>query len=461
MNRHVILGAGVAGRRAAEIIREREAEDEIVLVDRAPDPFYYKPMLGEWVAGSLARERIATRRRLAEKDVRLETGVMGAEVDPAAGMVALEGGERLAFDRLLIATGRKTRRAPWDDGDCREVVYLDGLSDAEGLAALLESARRGVVWGMGFSALSAVRALRARGVACTVVFGGERFWQRVLDPTSSRILEDRLRQEGAELVAGVEVEEIVRAGGRLEAVRTSQGEDLPADLLVVAGPQVPATDFLQGAEWAGPAGVIVDGTLRTRYENVFAAGDVAALPGMGGGEPAPRPGWLSSWQQGNIAGMNMLGGSARFEGIPAVRTKVFDVDVVCLGLSDLKGEGVREETGDYPYEELPYIYKKILFKDDRVVGALFLGDVSEAAVVERWIREGRRAADCDQKVLDQMFQVRLPSGEVSGALCPVCKFQIQVAEDAAEGTVVTCPACGVEFRLQRMQNGVFRAELAG
>jgi NAD(P)H-nitrite reductase large subunit len=143
-----------------------------------------------------------------------------------------------------------------------------------------------------------------------------------------------------------------------------------------------------------------------------------------------------------------------------LRAKALDVDVVCLGLSDVQGDDIQEESGDYPYDELPYIYKKIVYKDGKVVGAVFMGDASEAGTVEGWIRRGLKADECDKKVLDQMFLPRVQAMSALGALCPICKFQIQVEEGYQDGSVVTCPACGVDFLLRRMPNGAFQATLA-
>ena len=154
----------------------------------------------------------------------------------------------------------------------------------------------------------------------------------------------------------------------------------------------------------------------------------------------------------------MAGGSAVHKGFPSLRTKALDLDIVCLGDSDATGEDIRENSGQYPYEEMPYIYKKIVYKDEKVSGAIFLGDVSEAGRIEQWIRQGVRADQCQKEVLDQMFQPRIHEFAALGSLCPVCKFQIQIEDTFEEGAVVTCPACGLEFRLQRMPNGVFRAE---
>ncbi len=462
MNRHVILGGGVAGRRAAEIIRKRDAEAEIVIVDEQEEAFYYRPMLGELLAGNLGPEQIIStdKERLAQLGVKVLAGNRVASLDPKAREVALSSGERLSFDKALIASGTRTERIAGDGGKGRGVVYLDTLPDALEVGSLLESARNAVIYGASLQALNAVRGLRSRGIECTVLLPGERFWQGVLDPVASQILEDRLSKEGVTLIKQVEVKDLVWEDAELKGVVPSKGEKLSADLLVVAAPQNPRVDYLQDSDLSGEKGVEVDKNLRTKNENVFAAGDVAIIPAVHTGQVVPQPGWLSAWRQGNVAGLNMAGHGAIYAGFPALRAKALDMDIVCLGLSDAQGEGIRSESGDYPYDELPYIYKKIVYKDGKVVGAVFTGDTSEAGAVEGWIRKGLKAEECDKKVMDQMFLPRVQPLQALGALCPICKFQMQTGEEVEEGSIETCPVCGARFRLVRMPNGAFRAVLA-
>lgn len=462
MNRHVILGGGVAGRRAAEVIRKRAAEAEIVIVDEQEEAFYYRPMLGELLAGKLGPEQIIARdkERLSQLGVKVLAGTQVASIDPKAQEVVLGSGERLSFDKALIASGMRTEKIAGDDGKGRGIVYLDTLPEALHMASLLDSARNALIYGASLQAINAVRGLRARGIDCSLVLPEERFWQGVLDPIASEIVEDRLKQEGVTLIKQTEIKDLVWEDGELKGVIPSKGEKLPADLLVVAAPQDPRLDYLEGSDLVGKNGVVVDQNLRTKHENIFAAGDVAALQAVHTGEMLPQPGWLSAWRQGNMAGLNMAGQEAVYSGFPSLRTKALDLDVVCLGLSDPQGEDVKEESGDYPYDELPYIYKKIVYKDRKVVGAVFIGDASEAGAVEGWIRKGLKADECDKKVLDQMFLPRLQASSALGALCPICKFQMQLGEQVEDGSIETCPACGANFRLDRMPNGAFRAVLA-
>ena len=459
MERYLILGSGTAGKRAAEVIRKGKSDAEIIVIGDEPDPFYYRPMLGEFLARGMRPEQIASgdRDRLSRLAVRLLAGIKATSLNVKKQEVLCSSGERIRFDKLLVASGRKTTRLAGPGGDAKGIAYLDTLADAKAIASLVGKIGKAVVVGSSIPALDVLRGLRGRGVDCTYLIPEERFWPGVLDAVASQILEDRFRQERIAVVKGACLEEVVVREGRLQAIRTTKGDKIPADLLVVASPQVPQLDFLQEGELRTDRGILVDASLRTSHENIFAAGDVAQPPLANSATAVPQPGWLNAWRQGNVAGLNMTGKEATYRGVLSLRIKAFDLDLVCLGLSDAAGPDIGEESGGYPFEELPYIYKKIVYQKQKVAGAIFVGDVSEAGKVEHWIRQSLPADRCEKKVLDQIFRSRLISSDLMGALCPVCKFQIQVEEGDEEGKTVTCPACGFEFRLERMPNGVFRA----
>jgi NAD(P)H-nitrite reductase large subunit len=462
MTRYLILGAGVAGRRAAEVIIKKDKAAEITIVDEAQDPFYYKPLLGASLAKGLQHARLidAQRRLFDAQGVRLLAGAKVTSIDTASRTVSLGEAGSVRYDTLLVACGRKTARPPWASDSTSGVFLFDCLQDAQGIVSTLAGVHRAVVYGPGIQALDALRGLRSRGVECLYLLDSDRLWPGVLDPVASDIVCERLRQEGVTVVFDSRIERLEQEGGAVKAVVTAGGERIAADMVIVAAPQTALHDFLLSSDLDVGKGLVVDASLRTNREGVFAAGDVAepVLATPQGREHGLQVGWLNAWRQGGVAGTTMCGGSAEYSGIPSVRTKVLDLDVVCLGMTDARGEGIREESGGYPYPELPYIYKKIVYQKGKVAGALLLGDVSEAGRLEGWVREAVPADRCEASLIDQMFNVRSPKAAAVGALCPVCKFQIQVEDSYREGDVVTCPACGIDFRLRRMPNGVFAAE---
>jgi len=461
MKRYLILGSGVAGRRAAKSIQRKATDSEITIVEEQSNPFYARPMLGEQFGrkSGVGQSAVREKERLSELGIRFKTGAKVNELRLREQSVLLNTSEVLFYDKLLVASGVKTARLACDQGNNPNVVYMDTLNDIQALGSKIDSVRKAVVFGTSYQAFGALKGLRSLGIDCTLVIPEERLWSQSLDAVASTILEQRLSQEKITIVKQSNIEFLEQDGDTLRGVVVSGGNKISADLLVVAAPQKPVLDYVTSDGLNSDRGIIVDAGLKTSAQNVFAAGDVAQLSTESMIATSAQTGWLRAWKQGSIAGENMVSGDENviYDGIPSMRTRIFDLDLVCLGLSGAEGEGVQSQSGDYPYAEMPYIYKKIIYKQGKVAGAIFLGDVNEAGVVEEWVRKGISAAECDKQVLDNMFELQYKSSAAYGVLCPVCKFHMQIDNKAEEGSIITCPACGIDFKVERLPNGAFHA----
>ena len=461
MKRYLILGSGVAGRRAAKAIHRKAADSEITIVEEQDNPFYARPMLGDLFGRKTGAAQSSTREkeRLSELGIRFKTGAKVKEIRMHEQSALLDTSEVLFFDKMLIASGVSTAHLPCDRGDTSGVVYMEELEDIQAIGSQIDTVRKAVVFGTSYQAFGALKGLRSLGIDCTLVIPEERLWSQSLDAVASSILEQRLSQEKITVVKSSNIEFMEQDGGALRSVVVTGGNKIATDLLVVAAPQKPVLDYLASGSLNTERGIIVDAGLRTSAQNIFAAGDVAQLSTESTVAANTQSGWLRAWKQGNIVGENMVSGDSgvTYDGIPSMRTRVFDLDLVCLGLSGAEGEGIEAMSGDYPYEEMPYVYKKIIYKQGKVAGAIFLGDVNEAGVVEEWIRKGLPARECDKQVLDNMFELQYKSSAAYGVLCPVCKFHMQIDDKAEEGSIITCPACGIDFKVERLSNGAFHA----
>jgi len=461
MKRYLILGSGVAGRRAAKAIHRKSADSEITIVEEQENPFYARPMLGEQFGRKAGATQSAAKEkeRLSELGIKFKTGAKVKEIRLNDQTALLDTSEVLFFDKMLIASGVKTSRLACDQGNNPNVIYMDNMGNIQALGSRIDSVRKAVVFGASYQALGALKGLRSLGVDCTLVIPEERLWSQSLDVVASAILEQRISQEKVTIVKKSNIEFIEQDGDNLRSVVVTGGNKISTDLLVVAAPQQPAMDYSISDGVNVDRGIIVDAGLKTSAPNIYAAGDVAQLSTESMVAANAQAGWLRAWKQGNIAGENMVSGDANvvYDGIPSMRTRVFDLDLVCLGLSGAEGEGIQVNSGDYPYEEMPYVYKKMIYKQGKAVGAIFLGDVNEAGAVEEWIRKGIPAGECDQQVLKNMFELQYKSSAAYGVLCPVCKFHMQIDDNAEEGSIITCPACGIDFKVERLPNGAFHA----
>ena len=461
MKRYLILGSGVAGRRAAKAIHRKSVDSEITIVEEQENPFYARPMLGDFFGRKTGavQSTVKEKERLSELGIKFKTAAKVKEIRLREQSVLLNTSEVLFFDKMLIASGTKTARLACDQGNAAGVVYMDKLEDIQALGSKIDSVKRAVVFGSSYQAFGALKGLRSLGIDCTLVIPEERLWGQSLDAVASNILEQRLSQEKITVVKRSNIEFLEQDGDTLRSVIATGGNKISADLLVVAAPQEPVLDYLVSGGLNTDRGIIVDAGLKTNTQNIFAAGDVAQLSTESMVAASLQSGWLRAWKQGNIAGENMVSGDVNvtYDGVPSIRTRVFDLDLVCLGLSGAEGEGIEAQSGDYPYEEMPYVYKKIIYKQGKVAGAIFLGDVNEAGAVEEWIRKGIPARECDKQVLDNMFELQYKSTAAYGVLCPVCKFHMQIDDKAEEGSIITCPACGIDFKVERLSNGAFHA----
>lgn len=459
MKRYLILGAGVAGRRAAEAIREKDAEGEITLVDEQQEVLFARPRLGELFGRGA--DGVATpprdREWFSKVGVNFRAGVSVKELRPREQKVLLGTKEVLSYDKFLIASGMRVQRLPCDDGSIKGVVYMDRPEDVHAVADDLRYVRRAVVYGTSYPAMGALNGLRKMGLNCTLVLPEDRFWPGVVDSAASDILEAFLRNEGVEVVKNGTIQMLEKDEGRLRSIVLNGAQRITTELLVVTTPLEPVLDCLAQGSLKVDSGIVVNGALNASEESIFAAGDVARLSTEHPANTAFQAGWLRAWKQGRIAGANMAGGHDSYNGIPSVRTRVLNLDLVSLGLGGMEGGDIEGNSGGYPYDEMPYLYKKIVSKGGKAAGALFIGDVNEAAIVEEWIRQGKRTEDYDRKVLDSMFQTHYQAVAAHGVLCPVCKFHMQVDDNAGEGSIITCPACGIDFRVERMPNGAFHA----
>ncbi len=461
MTRYLILGSGVAGRRAAKAIHRKSADSEITIVEEQQNPFYARPMLGELFGRKVDAAQSASKEkeRLSELGIKFKMGAKVKEIRTHDQTALLDTSEVLSFDKMLIASGVRTARLACDRGESAGVLYMDRLEDIQAPGLAIDRVRDAVVFGSSYQAFGALKGLRNLGINCTLVIPEERLLGQSLDVVAANILEQRLSQEKITVVKQSKIEFLEQDGGTLRGVVVTGGNKIAADMLVVAAPQEPVLDALGSTDLKTDRGIIVNAGLRTNHQNIFAAGDVAQLPAESLVAANAQSGWLRAWKQGAIAAENMVSGdlNVTYDGIPSVRTRVFDLDLVCLGLSGAEGEGVEMQSGNYPYEEMPYIYKKIVYKEGRVVGAIFLGDVNEAGVVEGWVRKEIAAKACDKQVLDNMFELQYKSSAAYGVLCPVCKFHMQIDDTTEEGTIISCPACGVDFKVGRLSNGAFHA----
>jgi NAD(P)H-nitrite reductase large subunit len=438
MGRYLIVGNGVAGTRAAEVLRRKQPAAEITLVTDEVFPFYRRPQLADYAAGFAGGARLWGKRTefYDENRLELKLGARVESVDPSAGKARLANGDEIGYDGLVVATGRRLRAPEVPGIDLEGINYFKTLNHAQQIRDLEGTGRRGVVYGNGLVALEMVRGLTGAGVKTTYAVPTDRLWPEVLDEDTSEIAASRVRAAGAEILFAKQLAGVDGEDGVAEALRFSGGDVVRADVVGICSDYAPSLEFLPD----GGKDFSVEADLSTRWEGVYAAGDCTVANGQ------YYFNWLRSWRQGAAAGAALAGEPVELATEAEIlNMQVMGLSLVALGQTTVAyRSGYSEMRGDYPVGEF---YKKLVFDPEgRLVGGLLVGNIAEAGALEEAIRAGRHKDELDPALLHQMFDVTFRTAYL-GVQCPVCRHEIQLARGAGEGDLVTCPVCGVDFNL--------------
>jgi 3-phenylpropionate/trans-cinnamate dioxygenase ferredoxin reductase component len=331
----VVVGAGLAGAKAAETLREEGFAGRLVLVGDEPERPYERPPLSkEYLRGESARDAVYVHPAgfYAERAIELRTGRAAAALDPAARTVALDDGVSLRYDALLLATGAEPRRLPVPGAGLDGVLYLRELADADALRARLDAGGRLVVVGGGWIGCEVAASARARGLEVTVVEPQSVPLEAVLGAEAGAFYRDVHADHGVRwrLGAGVAAFE---GDGAVERVRLSDGTVLECDAVAVGVGVRPRAALAASAGLAVGDGVLVDEHLRTDAPGVFAAGDVACAWHPFYGERVRVEHWGTALEQGPAAARAMLGAGAAYDRLPYFFSDQYDVGMEYTGLA--------------------------------------------------------------------------------------------------------------------------------
>lgn len=368
--RQVIIGAGPAGLVIAEAIRRRVPSADVVLINGEPEPPYARMALPYFLAGDLDEAGLRLRRDHAHLD-SLEIDLRQAqveEIDPNNRRLTLSDGERLAYDRLAVATGSRPKRPPFDGLDQDGVTTCWTLADARRIAEVARPGAKVVQLGAGFVASIIMRALIRRGVSLEVITGSSgRMVRSMLCPSGGALLRSWCEGQGVAVRSGERVD-------RLEpgpVVVLEGGERLAADLVVIATGVEANAELLAAAGAEVDRGAIVDDHLRTTLPDVWAAGDVAQGRAFGRDELEVHPIQPAAVEHGRAVGLNMAGADLSYPG--NLSLNVLDaMGLVSCSYGDWRAdEGAREVAEGIDLERHRML--RLVFDDDLLVGVNAVG----------------------------------------------------------------------------------------
>jgi 3-phenylpropionate/trans-cinnamate dioxygenase ferredoxin reductase subunit len=330
----VIVGAGMAGAKAAETLREEGFDGRIVMLGTEPELPYERPPLSKgYLLGDSPREdaRVHPEGFYEEHDIQLEQGTTVASIDAGAHAVQLADGRTLEYDRLLIATGAVPKRPPIDGATLDGVHVLRSIADSDRLKELLAAGGALAIIGAGWIGCEIAAAARTKGLDVTLIEYADTPLEGVLGPELGGFFGDVHRAEGVNLLTGARVERIEGAG-RAEAVALADGTLIACDAVLLAVGVAPETSLAEEAGLDVDDGILVDDRLRTSAPDVFAAGDAANRPSARYGRRVRVEHWANALEQGPAAARSMLDRGEPFDELPYFFTDQYDVGMEYVGL---------------------------------------------------------------------------------------------------------------------------------
>jgi 3-phenylpropionate/trans-cinnamate dioxygenase ferredoxin reductase subunit len=330
---HVIVGAGLAGAKAAETLRAEGFDGRVVLFgDEAERPYERPPLSKQFLRGESAVEDVFVHEPgyYEAHDIELRTGDPVRAIEPADRLVHPQNGEPVRYDRLLLATGSRPRTLPVPGADLEGVHHLRDLDDSRSLHAALGSASRLAVVGGGWIGTEVAASARRLGVDVALIDPGPVPLAAALGAQVGGVYRDLHAEHGVDLYLGQTVDELV-GDGRVNGVRTGDGTTIAADLVVVGIGAVPRVELAREAGMDVEGGIVVDEWLRTATPGVYAAGDVAAAWHPRLGRRLRVEHWANALNQGVTAARNMLGAEVPYDRVPYFFSDQYDLGMEYLG----------------------------------------------------------------------------------------------------------------------------------
>jgi 3-phenylpropionate/trans-cinnamate dioxygenase ferredoxin reductase subunit len=378
---HLIVGASLAGAKAAETLRAEGFDGPLIMIGQESERPYERPPLSkEYLLGKAERDTIYVHppQWYAEHDVDLRLGVTVTGLSPGSHEVSLADGSRTGYSKLLLATGSSPRRLTVPGADLGGVRYLRTVQDSGRLKAAFQDASRVVIIGGGWIGLETAAAARSAGAAVTVLERGELPLLGVLGREAAEVFAGLHREHAVDLRCGVQVAEITGSNGIADGVRLTDGSRVEADVVIVGVGITPNSQLAVEAGLKTGNGIVVDAQLRSSDPDIYAAGDVALAFHPLLGKHIRVDHWYNALHQPETAAKAMLGQDAVYDRVPYFYTDQYDLGMEYSGYVEPDG-----------YDEV-----------------VFRGDVARREFIAFWLSGGRVLAGMNVNIWDVNDAIR-------------------------------------------------------
>lgn len=394
MTKYVIIGNSAAAIGAVQGIREYDKEGGITIITDEPHHTYSRPLISYWLEGKVADDKMYYRGEdfYKENNVDVLFSRRAEKIDKKS--VVLDGGDRIAFDKLLVATGSKPFIPPMKGLDkVKNSFTFMTWDSAKAIKKKVKKNTKVLIIGAGLIGLKAAEALHHLNADITVVDLADRILPSILDVRAGEIMQKHIESKGTKIILNTSVEEFSPNSAKL-----TNGDTVDFDILITAVGVRPNTELISEAGGKVERGIITDDTQLTTLKNIYAAGDCTVSHDCSTDTDRILALLPNAFMQGEVAGKNMAGGEAHYQNaIPMNAIGFYGLHIITAGSYD--GEEYVEEDAENER------YKKLVFKDGLLKGYILMGDVKRAGIYTSMIKERIPLENVDTDIMKDSPQM--------------------------------------------------------
>jgi NAD(P)H-nitrite reductase large subunit len=403
--KYLIIGNSAGGIGAAEAIREVDVKGTIAIVSDEPYPAYSRPLISNYLAEPCPIEKMLYRTPDFYEKNSIQTlfGDKVESIDPAGHTVTLDSGQKIAWKKLLLATGGTPILPDMEGNKLKGVFTFNKLDEAKAIDKFLNRYRtrvRAVVIGGGLIGVSVTEALVKRGVEVTIVEMLDRVLNTILDEETSAIEAKALMESGVKIITGHTAEKInSRLPGEVSGVTLDDGRFLHSEMVIVAIGVRPRLESITESGLKINRGILVDRHMAASEPDIYACGDCVEAYDFVHGINRLTPIWPNAYIGGRVAGLNMAGKKEEYPGGTSMNAmKYFGVHIVSAGLAVPPDESYEVFTNSDNGN-----YKRVIIKDNKIAGLVFANDIEKSGIVYNLMKDGVNVSDFKETIVTDDF----------------------------------------------------------
>ena len=375
-SRYVIIGNGIAGTTAADMLRKNDPNCSIHLLTNEPYPLYNRVSLPRFLQGVIVEQKVMIRDFAwhEQRNINLVTETMVTHINMEERVVVSDNGQTFPYDALLVATGgwANPLRVPGAEGT-RHIYNFVTLDDTKSIIARMLESRTALAYGGSFISYELCDGFAVRKLETTWLMRGPYWLRSALDPDGGEVIDNIAKKFGVNVIHGDEIESVIPQNGVPGYVRTKKGREIQADVIGVGLGITLNTKILANTPVELRSGIVVNEYMETNIPGVYSAGDVAEFYDPTIGQHHTMGTWDNAMAHGRIVGVNMAGGHEAYIDVPTYTSPLFDVNIAVVGTAETNNPELQSIALREPGEKGNENYRKLFYRENKLVGVLMIG----------------------------------------------------------------------------------------